>query len=451
MSTMNTPTNLIDRSYLTTLMDTVLATTPSGQTCSLYIAAEDTTFIRFNHAKVRQATHVCQAYATLTLVQGARSAESTLTLSGELARDTAALNAARAELGMDLPLLPEDPYLLRPDTIVNTTRDDTGTLPSARSVIDAVATHAQGQDLVGFVASGPMVRAYADSRGQRNWHRVDTFSFDWCLYHSTDKAVKAVHAGRHWNEAAWVRQLSQGAAQLQLLGQAPKTLPPGRYRAYFAPSAVSDLLGTLAWGGFSQKEQAVGTSPLMRLVRGEAALHASVQLTEDTARSIAPAFTPEGFTGPGQVPLLVNGRHASSLCSPRSAREFGLVTNGALSGEGPQALSLAAGTLPEAEVLKALGTGLYISNLHYLNYSDRPHCRVTGMTRFACFWVENGELVAPLQVMRFDDDLLDLLGPRLIALTDHAALHQETSTYGQRQLGSITTPGALVEGFELTL
>jgi hypothetical protein len=53
--------------------------------------------------------------------------------------------------------------------------------------------------------------------------------------------------------------------------------------------------------------------------------------------------------------------------------------------------------------------------------------------------------------MRFDDDLLDLLGPRLIALTDQPELHQETSTYGQRQLGSITTPGALVEGFELTL
>jgi predicted Zn-dependent protease len=448
---MTMSTNLIDHDYLTTLMDAALAATPSGCVSSLHIAAEDSAFIRFNQAKVRQATQVSQAYATLTLTQGARSAESTLTLSGELARDTALLKAAQAELGHDLPLLPEDPYLLRPDAIVNSTRNDTGSLPSAGSVIDAVATHAQGLDLVGFLASGPMVRAYADSRGQRNWHRVDTFSFDWCLYQSTDKAVKAVHAGRHWNESAWAHQLSQGALQLQLLGRPPKTLSPGRYRAYFAPSAVSDLLGTLAWGGFSQKEQAVGTSPLMRLVRGQAALHASVQLTEDTGRSIAPAFTPEGFTGPGQVPLVLDGHHAGSLCSPRSAREFGLTTNGALCSEGPQALSLAAGTLPEAHVLKALGTGLYISNLHYLNYSDRQHCRVTGMTRFACFWVENGELVAPLQVMRFDDDLLDLLGPRLIALTDQPELHQETSTYGQRQLGSITTPGALVDGFELTL
>ncbi|MBC7701146.1 metallopeptidase TldD-related protein [Aquabacterium sp.] len=443
-------TNLTDRPYLNALADAVLGATPGQLQCSLHVAAEDSTFIRFNHAKVRQATQVSQAYATLTLTQGARCAESTLTLAGDLQSDTALLVAAQSELSRDLPFLPEDPYLLRPDAVVNTSRDEPGDLPSASAVIDAVATHAQGLDLVGFMASGPLVRAYADSRGQRNWHRVDTFSFDWCLYHSTDKAVKALHAGQHWSSDAWANQLQQGAAQLRLLGLPPKTLEPGRYRAYFAPSAVSDLLGTLAWGGFSQKEQAVGTSPLMRLVRGEAALHASVQLTEDTGRSIAPAFTPEGFTGLGPVPLVVDGRHAHSLCSPRSAREFGLPTNGALSSENPQALSLAAGQLPETDVLKALGTGLYISNLHYLNYSDRQHCRVTGMTRFACFWVENGELVAPLQVMRFDDDLLDLLGPRLIALTDRAELHQDTGTYGQRQLASITTPGVLVERFQLT-
>ncbi|MDI1260477.1 metallopeptidase TldD-related protein [Aquabacterium sp.] len=443
--------NLTDRHYLDTLADAVLDATPASLHCSLHIAAEDSTFIRFNHAKVRQATQVSQAYATLTLTQGARCAESTLTLAGDLKRDTALLLAAQTALNHDLPFLPEDPHLLRPDGAATTCRDEPGTLPSARTVIDAVASHAQGLDLVGFMASGPLVRAYADSRGQRHWHRVDTFSFDWCLYHATDKAIKAVQAGQHWSSDAWARQLQQGAAHLPLLGLPPKALPPGRYRAYFAPAAVSDLLGTLAWGGFSQKEQAVGTSPLMRLVRGEASLHASVHLTEDTGRSIAPAFTPEGFTGPGPVPLVSHGQHTGSLCSPRSALEFGLPTNGALAGENPQALSLAPGTLPEADVLQALGTGLYISNLHYLNYSDRQHCRVTGMTRFACFWVENGELVAPLQVMRFDDDLLNLLGPRLIALTDRAEVHQDTNTYGQRQLASITTPGVLVEGFELTL
>jgi predicted Zn-dependent protease len=447
----DTTMSLTDRAYLSMLADEVLSLAPSGWTSSLHVAAEDSHFIRFNQAKVRQATHVRQAYATLALSDGARAAQSSLTLTGEAARDAAALRTAHADLLRDLPLLPEDPYLLLPDAATHTEREDRGALPDADTVIEAVTRHAQGLDLVGLHASGPVVRAHADSRGQRNWHRVETYCFDWCLYHSADKAVKAVHAGTQWMTEAWVRRLQEGVAQLALLGQAPKALAPGRYRAYFAPAAVAELLGTLGWGGFSQKEQAVGTSPLVRLLKGEAALHDSVYITEDIARSAAPAFTPEGFTRPGAVPLVVGGRHAGSLCSPRSAREFGLPANGALAHEGPQALRMAPGTLPEGEALQALGTGLYISNLHYLNYSDRAHGRVTGMTRFACFWVEGGQLVAPLAVMRFDDDLLALLGPRLLALTDVTVFQQDTSTYGERQLGSVTAPGMLVDGFELTL
>ena len=65
-----------------------------------------------------------------------------------------------------------------------------------------------------------------------------------------------------------------------------------------------------------------------------------------------------------------------------------------------------------------LGTGLYIGNLWYLNFSDRAACRTTGMTRFGTFWVEGGEIVAPIDVLRFDDTAYHLLGDRLAGLTD---------------------------------
>ena len=71
-----------------------------------------------------------------------------------------------------------------------------------------------------------------------------------------------------------------------------------------------------------------------------------------------------------------------------------------------------------AEVLSRLGTGVYIGNLHYLNWSDRAACRTTGMTRFATFWVEDGEIKAPLNVMRFDETAYRMLGDNLVDLTD---------------------------------
>jgi len=129
-----------------------------------------------------------------------------------------------------------------------------------------------------------------------------------------------------------------------------------------------------------------------------------------------------------------------STDSPRSAREYGVAANGAVPAETPDSLSLAPGALPHDRLLETLGTGLFVSNLWYLNYSDRQACRMTGMTRFACFWVEAGQLVAPLDVMRFDDSFLRMFGDGLVGLTDRAETLPEAGTYQSRQLSSITTP-----------
>ena len=112
---------------------------------------------------------------------------------------------------------------------------------------------------------------------------------------------------------------------------------------------------------------------------------------------------------------------------------------------------MAAGSLAQADILKQLGTGLYISNLWYLNYSDQPAARLTGMTRFATFWVENGEIKAPVSTMRFDDSVYHLLGSQLEALTAERELRLSASTYGACNTSSSLLPGALVKRLTLTL
>ena len=101
--------------------------------------------------------------------------------------------------------------------------------------------------------------------------------------------------------------------------------------------------------------------------------------------------------------------------------------------------------------LRELGTGLYVSNLWYLNYSDRAACRTTGMTRFATFWVENGVLCEPIDVMRFDESIYRMLGENLVALTREREMILDPDTYGRRSTHSARLPGALVEDFQFTL
>ena len=98
-----------------------------------------------------------------------------------------------------------------------------------------------------------------------------------------------------------------------------------------------------------------------------------------------------------------------------------------------------------------LETGLYVSNLHYLNWSDHSTGRITGMTRYACFWVENGEIVAPIENLRFDESLYHFWGENLVNFTNFQEFIPEVDTYGSRQLGGRLVPGMLVEDFTYTL
>ena len=152
---------------------------------------------------------------------------------------------------------------------------------------------------------------------------------------------------------------------------------------------------------------------------------------------------------PQRVELIEHGVYRDCLTDARSAREY----HGAVNCDRnyPQSLHMDPGGLPASEALRALDTGIYISNLWYCNYSDRSHCRITGMTRFACLWVENGEAVAPLSVMRFDESLYSMLGSGLLALRREQEQFFDSSTYQRRSRDSALLPGALVEDFTLTL
>ena len=213
---------------------------------------------------------------------------------------------------------------------------------------------------------------------------------------------------------------------------------------------MEEIAATLCWGGFSARALKTKQSSLDKMQEGEA-LDPRISLAEDTAGGVAPAFQAEGFARPSRVPLIEAGRLVGSLVSPRTAREFGMAENGANGAEMPESLAMAGGTLAADDALAALDTGLAVGNLHYLNYSDRPACRITGMTRFATFWVENGKVVAPIDVLRFDDTVYRMLGENLEALTRETEFILDAGTYQSRQLSSVRLPGALVKEMAFTL
>ena len=422
-----------------------------GEVIISALSAEESDFIRFNKSRVRQATAVRQAGWKVSLIRGLKRLDARVSVAGSLAADRPALAALVGELRAALDEVPDDPFLLFETAPATSSIQRPAKLPDPAQVIDEVLAAGRGVDLVGFHASGPIWKGFASTLGVRHWHAVESFDFGWCLYHDRDKAVKTSYAGSAWESAAFEAKMRFAREQLARLGEAPRTLEPGAYRAYLAPAAMTELLDMMSWAGFGLKSRNTKQSALIRMVDQGARLSPLVTIRENTGEGIASAFQAEGFARPAEVRLVEAGSLAAPLVSPRSAREYGVSTNGANAGETPESLDLAPGTLAEAQALAALDTGIYVGNLWYLNFSDRSACRLTGMTRFASFWVEGGRIRAPLEVMRFDDTAYRLLGESLEALTRERDFLPDTDTYGERSTVSVRTPGALLKAFTLTL
>ena len=421
-----------------------------GERHATWFSAEDTDFVRLNRGKVRQPGHVAQRYIEIRLIRGARHASHSLSLSGDPGADADAVARAVASLRAVLPQLADDPHLLLPSTVVSSRTERGAPLPESADIVERVLRAADGRDLVGFLAAGPVYRGFANSEGQRNWHAITTFNLQWSLYHRDVKAVKASYSGLAWDDSAFAQRMSAAVEALVSIGLPPKALAPGKYRAYLAPAALQEVAELLSWGAFSGRALQTQQSALAKM-RAGARLDPRVTISDAIEAGVAPAFQAEGFPRPSRVPLIENGELVGSLVSPRTAREFDLVANGANGAESPEALAMDGGTLAMDDAHAALDTGLAIGNLWYLNYSDRPACRMTGMTRFATFWVENGRIVAPVDVLRFDDTLYRMLGDNLEALTRERELLLEANTYGSRMLTSVTLPGALISEMHFTL
>jgi hypothetical protein len=208
------------------LADHAIAQLRGDEVLLVNFAGEDTDFVRFNRAQVRQPMSVRQAQLTLSLVHAGRRNNVALTLCGNLAQDRTTVADAIDALRAELPALPADPYLLYATEATSSNREDRGRLPTPAEAIDQITAAARGTDLVGLLASGPIYRGFASSLGSRHWHAVDAFLFDWSLHHAADKAVKCAWAGSRWDAAELARRIDEGRAQLEHLARPARTIEP---------------------------------------------------------------------------------------------------------------------------------------------------------------------------------------------------------------------------------
>ena len=439
------------KSYFKKVSEYLFNNLESNEILILNFDAEQTDFVRFNHAKIRQAGNVDQATLTLNLVYKRKTLNSVIRLSLDYQKDSVLLLRTLCYLRREIPELPQDPYLMYERNLNSFDRETKNKSLDSFNITDSILQGCHSLDMVGILSTGAIMKGFSNSLGQFNWHESQSFNFDWSMYTDTGKAIKQNYSDQVWDQNIFSSLLEESKQKLQVIDNKEQTIQPGEYRVYLSPSALNEIVDMLSWGGFSYKANKIGSSPLHLMMKGEKKLNKIVSFTEDLSNGISPKFHSDGFIKPDTTELIINGEYKSSLISPRSALEYSVNHNAAEYYESPVSINLKEGVISNDNILATLKDGIYISNLWYLNFSDLNNGRITGLTRFGCFKVSNGEYQGPINTMRFDETVYNIFGDKLIGLTNNKQLLIDSSTYEERSTHSSTVPGAIVEDFKMTL
>ena len=439
------------KTYFKKVSEYLFNSLESNEILILNFDAEQTDFVRFNHAKIRQAGNVDQATLTLSLVYKRKSLNSVIRLSLDYQKDSVLLLRTLYYLRREIPELPQDPYLMYERNLNSFDRETKNKSLDSFNITDSILQGCHSLDMVGILSTGAIMKGFSNSLGQFNWHESQSFNFDWSMYTDTGKAIKQNYSDQVWDQNIFSSLLDESKQKLQVIDNREQTIQPGEYRVYLSPSALNEIVDMLSWGGFSYKANKIGSSPLHLMMKGEKKLNKIVSFTEDLTNGISPKFHSDGFIKPDTTELIINGEYKSSLISPRSALEYSVNHNAAEYYESPVSINLKEGVISNDNILATLKDGIYISNLWYLNFSDLNNGRITGLTRFGCFKVSNGEYQGPINTMRFDETVYNIFGDKLIGLTNNKQLLIDSSTYEERSTHSSTIPGAIVEDFKMTL
>jgi predicted Zn-dependent protease len=433
------------------ISDSLFKELKSGEDVILSFSGENSQFIRFNNGSVRQTGMVDDADIELKFISNNRICGGGFTISGDMEIDLARGKHEIERMRYETNELPEDPFLVLPKNLgsSNVVKEANGL--KFEDSIDAILPAMSGTDFVGILANGKMFRGNANSKGQNHWFETDTYSLDYSLVTSAHQMVKGSFSGSDWNQEEYESYVKRSKEKLSLMERKPIKIKTGDYRTWFESAAVSDFLGMFSWNGISEASLRQGCSGFGKMRHNDTRLSPKFSVIEDFSPGYCPKFNSDGEVAPDELALIEAGQLKNTLISSRSAKEYGLESNYAENGEFLRSPRMATGNLNQDDVVKKLDKGLFLSNIHYLNWSDNPGGRITGLTRYACFWVEGGEIVAPIETMRFDDSFYRFFGDQLSEVEDRLYSNPEVGTYGGRSLGATACPGILVNSFSITL
>ncbi len=307
-------------------------------------------------------------------------------------------------------------------TIDAATRDATPD-DRARRVRDFVAAGA-GLETAGYCRTDHWRGAFVNSADHRAAGERADVGLAGIVRHNGADGVARVAGGRLADVDG--ARLGARAAAKARAGTDPDELAPGHYEVVLEPTAVVDILESLAMWAFNAKAVAERRS-VLRI--GEAQFDPSVRLADDAPAAGVP-YDAEG-TPTARVVLVDSGTTAAVTHDRRTAAVAGTVSTGNSIGSpsfgsiarhlvlsppagGEGAASEVDGPVNDsstAELVAGVERGVLVTDFWYTRVLDPRTLAVTGLTRNGVWAIERGEVTRPLRNFRFTQAYAGALMP----------------------------------------
>ncbi|MFC6160064.1 metallopeptidase TldD-related protein [Kribbella jiaozuonensis] len=429
-----------------------------GDGARLDILGEHADLLRYAESAITAQHSERRLRVRVRVDRNGRSVAGSLeTLDPDAVRSLAdRLNAAIS----DLPPIPSE---ATPDAVHDGGDHSVATpvIPAAASVLESdpavrhrwFTTVRDGLDssatLGGAIRYDVLDRVVADANGL---FRAETL---------TKASIQAI--AKQDGRSVSVRLMHRDADQLPIeeipdrLRAALRPLPTidarhGTCRVLLKPQAANALIATYGYAVLGANAYATGRSVVSGRL-GEKVASDLVTLVDD---GCDPDGLPSGFDAEGNVrrrtPLLEKGVLVGLVSDRRRAGVTGGVPTGHAVPDGwrfggdpvPSHLLLDAGTSSEDELLAETGSGLVVNRLDYLRVLHPKETLVTGTTRDATYWAEDGELVGWHPQLRFTFRMDDVMNAII-------GIGSTRERCDQTFMESVVVPSLLVEAGPLVL
>jgi predicted Zn-dependent protease len=239
-------------------------------------------------------------------------------------------------------------------------------------------------------------------------------------------------------------QLGARAAAKARAWTDPVELPPGRYEVVLEPTAVADILESLAVAAFNGKAVNEQRS-FVRL--SEAQFDPAITIVDDPL-AVGQSYDEQGtprrmltLVHAGTTVALTHDRRSAAEAGAESTGHAGpgtavwgpfarhLTLAGAPGGDPAREAEGAAADSSVAALVAGVERGLLVSDLWYTRMLDPRTLAITGLTRNGLWLIEDGQVTTPLRNFRFTQSYAQALMPGNVIAIGSAVTPLPGDTY----------------------